>query len=106
MSGLPMKLFVIGFIGIGSKIRYRSSYSYNPDITLRLVNAGGVHVLEIQSPSSCQVEEIARDGIYLPSPIIPRGGKSVLPQGGTMDWLIKCNRKGNFKVGTTNGGGR
>lgn len=63
-----------------------------------MVNAGGIHVLEIEAPASCEVEEIARDGLYLTHSTKPRNGKSILPQGGTMDWLIKCNSAGNFEV--------
>lgn len=64
----------------------------------RMVNAGGIHVLEIMAPASCEVEEIARDGIYLAHPMKPRNGKSIIPQGGTMDWLIKCDSAGNFEI--------
>lgn len=68
----------------------------------RLVNAGGIHSLNIVDPFSkkgdkCDVYEIARDGVYLKRPKQPQGGSMLLP-GGRVDWILQCNEPGTYKV--------
>lgn len=46
----------------------------------------------------CNVVEIANDGIYLDAGIAPRYGKSVVPPGGRVDWVVECVKAGRYVV--------
>ena len=48
--------------------------------------------------SSCDILEIAVDGIYLDRGTPPRLGRSFLIPGTRMDWLIVCNSPGEYYV--------
>lgn len=48
--------------------------------------------------SKCDIREIALDGIYLPTPRRMHDGQSLLVPAARVDWLVKCNVPGEYKV--------
>jgi len=69
----------------------------------RLLNAGSqlhlaLNVVDDRGNSSCDILEIAVDGIYLDRGTPPRLGRSFLVPSSRMDWLIVCNNPGVYYV--------
>ena len=70
-----------------------------------MVNTGGDWNLEVyvtdmdgNVASNCDIREISIDGVYLPEPRKMHVGQTLLVPGGKVDWLIKCNVPGTYKV--------
>lgn len=72
----------------------------------RMINAGGskgfsVVITDVNGrtpTSSCQVWEIATDGMYLNAARKPRLGRSFLTPSARVDWIVSCNVPGTYQV--------
>nr|XP_018668543.1 uncharacterized protein LOC100183735 isoform X1 [Ciona intestinalis]XP_026691417.1 uncharacterized protein LOC100183735 isoform X1 [Ciona intestinalis]XP_026691418.1 uncharacterized protein LOC100183735 isoform X1 [Ciona intestinalis]XP_026691419.1 uncharacterized protein LOC100183735 isoform X1 [Ciona intestinalis] len=69
----------------------------------RMVNAGGLTTLEMtivdnNGVNACDFYEIAIDGVYLNKPRMPRFKKTLLVPAARVDWLVVCNKPGNYKL--------
>ena len=66
------------------------------------MNAIGVHGLALHIESlqgdTCEIKEVAVDGVYLPRPRRVRFGRSLVVSGGRLDWLVVCNVPGSYSV--------
>ncbi|XP_039269784.2 uncharacterized protein LOC120344568 [Styela clava] len=93
----------VQFFTTNGQLQPRIRIESGKTMRFRMANAGGIHVLEISLPRTetgvpCVVHEIARDGIYLEHPRELQHGQTVIAQGGTADWLIRCDVPGNYKI--------
>jgi len=69
----------------------------------RLINTAatltlGLNVVDGAGKPACDIREIAVDGIYLNRGRRQRLGRSFLSQSSRMDWLIVCNKPGEYYV--------
>jgi len=68
----------------------------------RFVNSIGVHglALNIESLShgTCEIKEVAIDGVYLARPRKIKFGRSLVISGGRLDWLVICNAPGSYSL--------
>ena len=48
--------------------------------------------------NTCQVHEIALDGVYLPEARVPRLGRSLVVAGARVDLLVRCSSPGSYQV--------
>ena len=71
-----------------------------------MVNAGAGTTLEVTitdqnstTPTeSCEIWEIAFDGMYLNEAKQPRLGRSFIVAGGRVDWIVMCSNPGIYEV--------
>jgi len=95
----------IRYILVNGQLQPRMEFAANQMRRFRFVNAIGVHALalSIEDPTGnkCEIKEIAIDGVYLPSPRAPRFGRSLVVAGGRLDWLVICEKPGNYALKST-----
>ena len=71
-----------------------------------MINAGGSKNLQLVitdennriQTNSCEVWEIALDGMYLNKPRKPKLGRSFLTSSARVEWIVVCHKSGVYKV--------
>ena len=72
----------------------------------RMINAGGSKNLQVVitdlngriQTNSCDVWEIAIDGMYLNEPRKPKLGRSFITSSARVEWIVVCHNPGVYKV--------
>jgi len=69
----------------------------------RIVNTNqlysmGIYFEDTVGNATCDVQEIAVDGVYLNTPRTPFQGKSFITSGGRMDLLVKCDTPSQYEM--------
>jgi len=95
----------IRYVLVNGKLQPNLQFEAGKIHRFRFANAIGVHGLALNIESlqgdTCEIREVAVDGVYLPRPRKIRFGRSLVISGGRLDWLVVCNVPGSYSLKST-----